>query len=43
MRKSTFVVVLVLAAVLVAVGVALQGDSGAFSDWLASLHGRPRH
>lgn len=40
MRKGTFLVVVIVAAVLVAIGVTLQsGGGGAFTDWLASLHG----
>jgi hypothetical protein len=42
MRKTTFIVVLIVAALLFAIGVALQsGGGGALSNWLASLHGAP--
>ena len=44
MRKGTFIVVVIIAAILVGVGIVLRSDGGgAFSEWLASLHGNPRH
>ena len=44
MRKGTFIVVVIVAAILVGVGIVLRSDGGgAFSEWLASLHGSPRH
>lgn len=39
MRRSTFLVVLIVAAVLVAIGVGLRSSDGGFTRWLASLHG----
>ena len=44
MRKGTFIVVVIVAAILVGVGIVLRSDGGgAFSEWLASMHGSPRH
>jgi hypothetical protein len=44
MRKGTFIVVVLIAAVLVSVGVVLRSEGGgAFTEWLASLHGNARH
>jgi hypothetical protein len=44
MRKGTFIVVVLIAAVLVTAGVVLRSDGGgAFTEWLASLHGNARH
>ena len=43
MRRGSFVVVLVIVAVLVAAALAIRAHGGdGFTDWLASLHGRPR-
>jgi hypothetical protein len=44
MRKGTLIVVVLIAAVLVTVGVVLRSDGGgAFTEWLKSVHGTPRH
>ena len=44
MRRGTFIVVVIIAAVLVGVGVVLRSEGGgAFTEWLASLHGNAGH
>jgi hypothetical protein len=44
MRKGTFIVIVIIAAVLVGVGVVLRSEGGgAFTEWLASMHGTARH
>lgn len=43
MRKSTILVFVILAGLIVGIGVMLQSSDGGFTRWLQSLHGTPRH
>jgi hypothetical protein len=43
MRKNTLLVMFVIVAVLFGIGVALRGDGGRVTRWLASLHGGGGH
>lgn len=44
MKKRTFILVVAIVAVLLAIGVTMMtGGEGGLTDWLKSLHGTPRH
>lgn len=44
MKKQTFFLVLLVIGTLLALGIAVTAGGGnAFSDWLAAMHGAPRH
>jgi hypothetical protein len=40
MRKRTYVIVLIVAAIVIAMAIATHREGGLFVDWAARMHGR---